>query len=53
MTGQELIDYIKENHAESMNVMIVDTDGFLHMERYEPDVVEIEHYKDTEILVIY
>ena len=53
MTGQELIDYIKENHAESMSVMLVDTDSYWHMERYAPDVVEIEHYKDAEILVIY
>lgn len=53
MTGQELIDYIKENHAENMNVMLIDDDSWWHMERYELDGVRIEHYKDTKILVIF
>lgn len=53
MTGQELIDFIKENHAESMNVMLVDVDSCWQAERYEPFAVEIEHYRDAEILVIY
>lgn len=53
MTGQELIDYIKENHAENMNVMLVDSDSLWCMERYDPDTVEVEHYKGAEILVIY
>lgn len=52
MTGKELIDFIQENRAEGLEVMLVDTDSFWSFGRLKAEKIEIENTSTEKHLVI-